>query len=167
MFHSQTLGVSRKKKKKKAQDLLLQILFLIKHLISPQAHAFQVSGLGKCLCATGPSYSSEAFIRYTYTKFQRFGSRYFQSMTTDYITCSVRAHFLTMFSQFHLEIKKTLVGSQKLTSDSTDVMSDKHAELHAVLQSQGITVKEGMQFNTVIKACMSGCTFLLPLVIFQ
>lgn len=88
-------------------------------------------------------------------------------MTTDYITCSVRAHFLTMFSQFHLEIKKTLVGSQKLTSDSTDVMSDKHAELHAVLQSQGITVKEGMQFNTVIKACMSGCTFLLPLVIFQ
>ena len=66
-------------------------------------------------------------------------------MTTDYITCSLRARFLTMFSQFHLEIKKTLVGSQKPTSDWKYVMSDKRTELHAVLQSQEIPVIEGMQ----------------------
>lgn len=31
-------------------------------------------------------------------------------MTTDYITCSVQAYFIATVSQFHLEIKKTLLG---------------------------------------------------------
>jgi len=66
-------------------------------------------------------------------------------MTTDYIICSLRARFPTMFSQFHLEITKTLVSSQKKTSDWTYVVSDKHAELHALLRSQEVPVIEGMQ----------------------
>lgn len=50
-----------------------------------------------------------------------------------------------MLSQFRLEIKKTLLGSQKPTSDWKYVMSDKHTELHAVLQLEEIPVIEGMQ----------------------
>lgn len=51
-------------------------------------------------------------------------------------------------------------------SDWTDMILDKRTEIRAVLQPQEIPVIEGMQFF-LIKACMTGCTFLLPLVIFQ
>lgn len=66
-------------------------------------------------------------------------------MTTNCITCLLRAHFPTTLPQLHLEVKKTLVGSQKPTSDWKYVMSDNHTELRAVLRSQEIPVIEGMQ----------------------
>lgn len=62
--------------------------------------------------------------------------------------------------------QENISGLSKPESDCKYTMSEKHTGIHAVLQPQETPVIEGMQCF-LIKACMTGCTFLLPLVIFQ
>lgn len=147
--------------------MVLQVLFGIKQPVNLQHVLSKTLVLSSAFVQQDPHMT----VRHTCTIHAQNSNR--QHQLEVFLKHDVRLYYFftvgmicTYAHSISLRNQENISGLMETESDWTDMILDKRTEIRAVLQPQEIPVIEGMQFF-LIKACMTGCTFLLPLVIFQ